>query len=90
MPSPTTRRPPPRRCSKIAAALQAPAAPAGVFDLAARHGAATSLQAIGMREADLDRAADLAMQAQYPNPRPLERAPLRELLQRAWEGVRPD
>ena len=27
---------------------------------------------------------------QYPNPRPLERAPLRELLQRAWEGVRPD
>ena len=28
--------------------------------------------------------------AQYPNPRPLERAPLRELLQRAWEGARPD
>jgi hypothetical protein len=43
-----------------------------------------------MREADLDRAADLAMQSQYPNPRALERGPLRELLQRAWAGVRPD
>ncbi len=80
----------PEAMRKIAAALQASSAPAGVFDLAARHGAATSLQAIGMQRADLDRAADLAMQAQYPNPRPLERAPLRELLQRAWEGVRPD
>jgi hypothetical protein len=29
------------------------------------------------------------MQGQYPNPRRLERAPLRELLQRAWEGARP-
>jgi alcohol dehydrogenase class IV len=80
----------PEAMRKIAAALEAPSGPAGVFDLAARHGAATSLQAIGMQRADLDRAVDLAMQAQYPNPRALERAPLRELLQRAWEGVRPD
>ncbi|MCE9659993.1 MAG: maleylacetate reductase [Burkholderiales bacterium] len=80
----------PEAMRKIAAALLAPSAPGGVFDLAARHGAATSLRAIGMREADLDRAAELAMQGQYPNPRPLERGPLRELLQRAWAGVRPD
>ena len=38
----------------------------------------------------LDRAAELAVQNQYPNPRPLERTAIRELLQRAWEGVRPD
>ena len=62
----------PEAMARIAAALQATSAPAGMFDLAAGHGAATSLAAIGMREADLDRAADLAMQAQYPNPRPLE------------------
>ena len=80
----------PEAMRRIAAALQATSAPAGVFDLAARHGAATSLAAIGMREADLDRAAEQAMQAQYPNPRRLERAPLRELLQRAWEGTRPE
>jgi maleylacetate reductase len=80
----------PEAMQKIAAALQAPSAPAGVFDLAARHGAATSLQAIGMSSSDLDRAADLAMQNTYPNPVPLQRQRLRELLQRAWDGVRPD
>jgi maleylacetate reductase len=37
----------------------------------------------------LDRAADLAAAAPYPNPRPLERAALRQLLQNAFEGVRP-
>lgn len=80
----------PQALRRIAAALGTPTAPGGVFDLAARHGAATSLAAIGMREVDLDRAADLAVQTPYPNPRPLERGAVRELLQRAWEGTRPD
>ena len=80
----------PQAMRRIAAALGTPSAPGGVFDLAARHGAATSLAAIGMREADLDRAAELAVQTPYPNPRTLDRASVRELLQRAWEGARPD
>ena len=80
----------PQAMRRIAVALGAPTAPGGVFDLAARHGAATSLAAIGMHEADLDRAADLAVQTPYPNPRPLERTLVRELLQRAWKGARPD
>lgn len=80
----------PDAMTRIAAALGESSAPGGAFDLAARHGAATSLRAIGMRAADLDRAAELAMQARYPNPRPLEREAIRELLQRAWDGVRPD
>lgn len=79
----------PEAMRRIATALQASAAPSGVFDLAARHGAATSLRALGMAENDLDRAADLAVQTPYPNPRPLARGAVRELLQRAWEGVRP-
>jgi hypothetical protein len=37
----------------------------------------------------LDRAADLAVSAPYPNPRPLERTALRALLQRAFEGAEP-
>ncbi len=74
---------------KIAAALGVSSAPTGLFDLAASHDAPTSLQAIGMREADLDRAADLAVQNQYPNPRLLERGPVRDLLQRAYDGTRP-
>ena len=44
---------------------------------------------IGMQEADLDKACDIALQNQYPNPRPLERAAIRQLLQDAFEGVRP-
>jgi alcohol dehydrogenase class IV len=65
-------------------------APAAVFKLGRRHGAPTSLAAIGMRAEDLDRAADLAMLQPYPNPRPLERDAIRVLLQRAFDGVAPD
>ena len=61
----------------------------GVFDLARRHGAPTSLASIGMPASGLDRAADLAASTPYPNPRPLERAALRTLLQRAFDGSAP-
>jgi len=61
----------------------------GVFDLASRHGAPTSLRAIGMPAEGLDRAAELAAETPYPNPRPLERAALRALLQRAFDGEAP-
>ena len=43
-----------------------------------------------MQASDLDRAADIAVRTPYPNPRPLERGAIRELLQRAFDGVRPD
>ncbi|HKW84142.1 MAG TPA: iron-containing alcohol dehydrogenase, partial [Burkholderiaceae bacterium] len=75
---------------RIAGALQAPSTPAALFDLAARHGAPIALKQIGMQAADLDRAADLAVQTPYPNPRALERGAIRELLQRAFDGARPD
>jgi maleylacetate reductase len=48
-----------------------------------------SLQAIGMPADGLERAADLAVQNQYPNPRPLERKAIRELLENAYTGRRP-
>jgi alcohol dehydrogenase class IV len=57
--------------------------------LAQAHGAPIALKAIGMPADGLDRAADLAVQNQYPNPRPLERAAIRELLQHAYDGTRP-
>jgi hypothetical protein len=37
----------------------------------------------------LDRASELAVSNPYPNPRPLERAALRALLQRAFDGAPP-
>ena len=39
-----------------------------------------------MSEADLDRACDIALQNPYANPRPLERAVIRQLLRNAYEG----
>jgi alcohol dehydrogenase class IV len=42
-----------------------------------------------MPENGLDQVADLAVQAAYPNPRPLERSAIRALLQRAFDGAAP-
>ena len=43
----------------------------------------------GLSEADLDRAADIATQNPYWNPRPVEKGALRQLLQAAWAGEAP-
>ena len=80
----------PEAMQRIARALGSPTAAAGVFDLAHRHRAPTALKDIGMLAEGLERAADLALQNEYPNPRPLERAAIRKLLQRAFEGKRSD
>jgi len=79
----------PEAMQRIASAIHATDAAAGAFDLAERLGAPTSLKAIGMPQSGLERAAELATQNQYPNPRPLERAAIRELLQNAYDGKRP-
>ncbi|MGZ5236574.1 MAG: maleylacetate reductase [Caldimonas sp.] len=79
-----------RRIGRALGTAQGPLAAAiGVFELARVHGAPTALRDIGMPADGLDRAADLAVQNVYPNPRPLERAAIRELLQRAFEGTPP-
>ena len=43
-----------------------------------------------MREADLERAAKLALESPYPNPRPVEYAGVLALLRAAYEGRRPE
>lgn len=79
----------PEAMHRIARALHAPSAPQAVYDLAHQSGAPVALRDLGLREIDLEKACDLALQNQYPNPRPLERQALRQLLQNAYEGVRP-
>jgi len=74
----------------VARALGAGHAPSALFDLAQRLGAPVALKDIGMPAEGLDRATELAVQNQYPNPRPLERVAIRALLQRAYDGTRPD
>ena len=75
--------------SRIARALGAASAAQGLFDLAASLGAPPSLAALGLKAADLDKAADIAVQNPYYNPRPITREGIRALLQDAFEGRRP-
>lgn len=44
------------------------------------------LKAFGMQEADIDKAADIAVSNPYWNPREIEREPIRELIRRVWAG----
>jgi alcohol dehydrogenase class IV len=79
----------PQAMAALARALTSEAPARALYDLARAHGAPYSLRELGMREADLDRAADLASTDPYWNPRPIERTAVRTLLQRAWEGTAP-
>jgi maleylacetate reductase len=74
---------------RIADILAASGAAAGLYDFAGRLGIPAGLREIGMPEAGIERAADLAMANPYWNPRPLERHAIRELIARAWVGERP-
>lgn len=73
----------------IAAALGAKDAAQGLYDLAKSIGAPTALKDIGMPEDGLDRAAQLATENPYYNPRPVEQEAVRQLLDDAFNGRRP-
>jgi alcohol dehydrogenase class IV len=79
----------PAAMQAAANALGAADAAQGIYDLIVAIGAPTSLQQIGMPQDGLDRAAKLATENQYPNPRPIEYGPIRELLEHAYWGHRP-
>ena len=52
-------------------------------------GAPVALRDIGMRESDLDKAAEAATQSPYFNPRPVDYAGIRQLLDDAYHGREP-
>jgi maleylacetate reductase len=79
----------PDAVARLACALRVPDAARGLFDLAGRLGAPRSLKELGMREVDIDVAADLAVARPYWNPRPIERIAIRDLIARAWAGSPP-
>jgi alcohol dehydrogenase class IV len=80
----------PRAMAAIARGLGAAEAAGGLFDLAASLGAPLSLRALGLREQDLDRAAEIAAREPYANPKPIEREAIRALLADAFWGRRPE
>jgi maleylacetate reductase len=73
----------------IAAGLGAEDAAQGLYDLAKRIGAPVALRDIGMPADGLDRAAKLATENPYYNPRPVDYAGVRQLLDDAYHGRRP-
>jgi maleylacetate reductase len=54
---------------------------------AARVGAPISLRELGMPREGIDKVAALAFKNPYWNPRPLDEAAIRDLLERAWTGA---
>ena len=74
---------------RIARALGAQDAPAAVWNLLKKLPIPSSLADLGLQEADLERAARIAAEAPYPNPRKVEYAPVRALLQAAYSGQAP-
>ncbi len=80
----------PDAMARVARALEAANAAQGLYDLERSLGAPLALKDIGMPGGGaLDRAAELACAAPYWNPRPIERAAIRKLLDDAWSGRRP-
>jgi maleylacetate reductase len=79
----------PEAMQRIARAIGSKNAAQGMFTLARELGIPSGLKDIGMRQDDLDQACEIALANPYWNPRPIEEAPLRQLLQRAWAGQPP-
>ncbi|MEZ5831786.1 MAG: iron-containing alcohol dehydrogenase [Dongiaceae bacterium] len=79
----------PEAMQRIARALGARDSATGLYDLAAMIGAPLALKEIGLREQDLDQAADIATRNPYYNPRAVTREGIRRLLEDAFHGRRP-
>jgi maleylacetate reductase len=75
--------------ARIARALGVAAAPIGLFRLARSLNVPKSLASLGMPESGIERAADIAVQNPYTNPRPVERDLVRDLIARAYRGQPP-
>jgi alcohol dehydrogenase class IV len=79
----------PEAMRRIASAVGAQDAAEGIYDLIGTIRAPRALKDIGMPADGLERAAQIAAQNPYYNPRPIEYAGIRELLGNAYEGRRP-
>ena len=75
---------------RIARALGAADAAQGLYDLAKALGAKMALRDIGMKEQDLDKAAEIATTNPYYNPRPVTMEGVRGILDDAFRGIRPE
>jgi maleylacetate reductase len=74
----------PKAMAAVAAALNAQDAAKGLASLNRSLGLTETLADLGLREADIERAAELVTTASYPNPRDASAEEVREILRAAW------
>jgi maleylacetate reductase len=74
--------------ARIAGALGTESAASGIFELNDTLGIAPTLEALGIPEAELDEAAGIIADAEIPNPRPVTRDVIRQVIGNAFHGRR--
>ena len=79
----------PEAMAKAAAVLATDDVARAIFDLSKSHGGPTSLKELGLKEEDIEKAADLATSKAYPNPARLDRGRIVALLTNAYHGRPP-
>ena len=79
----------PAAMARAARALGAADLPGGLWDLATRMSAPTSLRRLGLRLEDIEVAAELVAAARPANPRPVDAAGVAGVLRAAYDGRRP-
>jgi alcohol dehydrogenase class IV len=79
----------PEVMASVADALGVADSAIGIRELAETLGAPTSLSEMGIREQDLDTAAEMIVDGAGYNPRPVQRAWIRQLLEDAFAGRPP-
>jgi alcohol dehydrogenase class IV len=75
--------------ARIKRALGVGDAARGLYDLNVRLGLPTGLQALGLREADIDKAVDIVAAVRLVHPKPVTRADLRNVIGQAFAGAPP-
>jgi maleylacetate reductase len=76
----------PKLLAPVAEIFGAESAGRALHGFATRMGAPTRLSELGLKESDLDRAAELATQNAYPNPAQMTRQGVRQILEAAFHG----
>ena len=75
--------------ARVERALGAQPAFEALYDLEKKLDLLMKLSDLGLKETDLERAARIAAEAPYPNPRKVEAGPVLALLREAYAGRRP-
>ena len=79
----------PEAMAEIRNAMNTDSASGGIFDFATEINVPKSLKELGMRVEHLDAAARETVETTPYNPKPVDVKSVREMLQQAYEGIRP-